>query len=114
MPNFSLQQQPQYPLITIDTDLPICEEQVLSILEYRTGATLCVRSSQGHPKRGGYFFCISKNETKHMINLETIEGIFIDTFSISELIKFINHASGRVFDEGMLSYCQQTVNFRVD
>ena len=42
MPNFSLQQQPQYPLITIDTDLPICEEQVLSILEYRTGATLCV------------------------------------------------------------------------
>lgn len=49
-----------------------------------------------------------------MINLETIEGVFIDTFSISALIKFINHASGRVFDQGMLSYCQQTVNFRVD
>lgn len=114
MPNFSLQQQPQYPLVTIDTDLPVSEEQVLNSLKGRTGATLCIRSSQGHPKRGGYFFCISKNETEHLINLETIEGVFIGTFSMSSLIRFINHASGRVFDEVMLSYCQQTVNFRVD
>ena len=114
MPSFTLQQQPQYPLVTIDTDLPICEEQVLNILESRTGATLCVRSSQGHPKRGGYFFCISKGESEHLIKLETIEGVFIDTFSIPSLIKFINHASGRLFDEEMLSYCQQTVNFRAD
>lgn len=62
MPNFSLQQQPQYPIVTIDTDLPICEEQVENILEHKTGVTLCVRSSQGHPKRGGYFFAFPKTK----------------------------------------------------
>lgn len=112
MPNFSLQQQPQYPLVIIDSDKPISIEQLADCFANRNCITLCMRSEEGHSQRGGYFFCISKNIGR--FSLETIEGVFVDSFFIDTLVKFINHASGRLFDNEMLSYCQNTINFRVD
>lgn len=112
MPNFSLQQQPQYPLFIINSDNPITIQELANCFINTNCITLCVRSEEGHSQRGGYFFCILKNFDT--FSLETIEGIFVDSFSIDMLVRFINHASGRLFDSEMLSYCQNTINFRVD
>ena len=112
MPNFSLQQQPKYPLIIIDSDSPISVEQLISAFADSDSITLCMRSSEGHPKRGGYFFCLTKSADTY--SLETVEGVYIDSFSVDTLARFVNHASGRLFDREMLSYCQNTINFRVD
>lgn len=112
MPNFSLQQQPQHPLCIIDSDNPMTIQGLENCFTNTNCITLCVRSEEGHSQRGGYFFCISKDADR--FNLETIEGVFVDSFSIDRLLKFINHASGRLFDGEMLSYCQNTINFRVD
>ena len=112
MPNFSLQQQPRYPLFIINSDVPITIQQLADCFTSTNGITLCVRSEEGHSQRGGYFFCILK--TIDRFNLETFEGVFVDSFSIDTLVRFINHASGRLFDYEMLSYCQNTINFRVD
>lgn len=112
-PKYSLSQQPRFPVVTIDTDGPISEEQIAGLLARGPGATVCVRSARGHANRGGYFFSVWKqDETAYL--LETIEGTPAATFSLSGLVRFINHASGRRFDAEMLDYCQNVINFRGD
>ena len=74
MPNFNLNQQPRYPIVTKDTDIALTNEQVISLFSDRNSITLCVRSSSGHPNRGGYYFCIHKI-SNHLFQLETMEGI---------------------------------------
>ena len=112
MPNFDLLQQPQYPIITIDSDSILTANQVSNLFSDSSSVTLCVRSSSGHPNRGGYFFCIKKNADAYQ--LETIEGVFVDNFDLNTLLRFINHASGRKFDSELLDYCQNSINFRND
>lgn len=113
MPNFDLSNQPQYPLVTIDTDDAIENNQISSLFNNQNGVTLCVRSATGHPNRGGYFFCISKTNNNNF-NLETIEGVYVDCFTLESLVKFINHSSGKKFDPDLLDYCQNSINFRND
>lgn len=113
MPNFDLNQQPQYPIVTIDTDIALTKDQILSLFTNRDSIMLCVRSSAGHPDRGGYYFCIHKT-TNNLFQLETIEGIFVDSFNLDTLVDFINHASGRKFNSELLDYCQNSINFRTD
>lgn len=60
MPNFNLSQQPQYPIVTKDTDIALTNDQIQSLFCNKDSITLCVRSSSGHPNRGGYYFCIHK------------------------------------------------------
>jgi hypothetical protein len=113
MPNFNLSQQPHYPIKTIDTDEPILSSQLIPLFTNDNGITLCVRSKSGHPQRGGYFFCITK-ESEDLYILETIEGVEVDTFDLPSLISFINHASGKKFNAQLLDYCQNSINFRND
>ena len=113
MPNFNLQQQPHYPIKTIDTDEVIKSTQLTSLFANDEGITLCVRSEKGHENRGGYYFCILKQSEESYL-LETIEGVEIDTFDLSTLVAFINHASGKKFNEELLDYCQNSINFRND
>ena len=113
MPNFNLLFQPKYGVMTIDTDDPISQEQLMDILNRQNGVTLCVRSRLGHPNRGGYFFCLSYTENREIM-LETMEQVFVDTFSIPDCIRFINHACGLRFDREMQLYCQNNINFRDD
>lgn len=113
MPNFDLTQQPQYPIKTLDTDNVIQSSQVASLLSEYHQITLCVRSENGHPNRGGYYFCISKKGT-NTYDLETIEGVYVDTFSLNNLTTLINHASGKMFNQQILDYCQNNINFRTD
>ena len=108
MPNFNLSQQPQYPIVTKDTDIALTNDQIQSLFCNEDSITLCVRSSSGHPNRGGYYFCIHKNND-NSFQLETIDDFDLDT-----LVNFINHASGRKFNSELLDYCQNSINFRTD
>lgn len=114
MPNFSLKQQPQYPIKVIDTDSPISLEQLNNAFDGLDAITLIVRSEHGHPNRGGHFFCISNNHHTGEMCLETIEGDDVDIFDPEHIIRFINHAAGLLFDREMLTYCQNSINFRTD
>lgn len=113
MSQFDLTKQPKYNIITIDTDKSISQEQLMEILNRQNGVTLCVRSRLGHPKRGGHFFCLFYNENQEII-LETMEQVYVDTFSVPDCIRFINHACGLQFDQDMQLYCQNSLNFRDD
>ena len=113
MPNFDLARQPQYPIKTLDTDNEISSSQISSILSDSHQITLCVRSEKGHPNRGGYYSCISEKSI-NTYDLETIEGVYVDTFSLDDLTTLINHASGKKFNRHMLDYCQNSINFRTD
>ena len=113
MPNFDLINQPRYQIITHDSNDALTADLLKDYLSRSDGITLCIRSEAGHPDRGGYFFCISK-KGDNMYELETIEGVHVDTFSEERLLTLINHASGRVFDSEMLDYCQNSINFRTD
>lgn len=113
MPNFDMIKQPRFPLITVDTNTPINQEQFSNLFNTNDGITLCIRSETGHDNRGGYFFCIQKIND-NSFSLETMEQVIIRDFSREDMIKFINHTSGLCFDETILQYCQNEVNFRAD
>ena len=113
MPNFDLQQQPQFPVVTLDTDSPIDENIINNYLSRNKDVTICVRSETGHENRGGYFFTLRKSDD-NLIILESIEGEYIDTLSLEKTVNFINHSTGLKFDKKMLEYCQNKINFRND
>lgn len=114
MPNFDLKQQPKYPIKVIDTNSPISLEQLNNAFDGLKAITLCIRAENGHPNRGGHFFCIHNNRHAEEMYLETIEGDNVDMFAPEQLIRLINHASGLLFDREMLIYCQNSINFRTD
>lgn len=119
MPSFDLARQPRFSVRTIDTDLPLTENQLNELLNHNQGITLCVRSAVGHENRGGYFFCIQKFDSGNIL-LETIEGDQVEgdqvdkTFSPLLMLRLINHVCGLQFDNEMLLYCQNQLNFRSD
>ena len=114
MPDFRLTRQPQYPIQTLDTDSPITPDQIRGLWNASPAVTLCVRSATGHKDRGGSFFCLRRQPDADAVSLETMEGIAVDSFSLEDLTRFINHAAGLKFDPEMLAYCQNSVNFRAD
>ena len=114
MPNFKLKNQPKYTLVTIDTDIEIDKSKLSEILSKEQGINLCIRSKTGHEKRGGYFFCIEKIDNNHFKLLSIESDIIVENINIDTLIKLINHASGLAFDQEMLHFCQNEINFRTD
>lgn len=114
MPKFDLIQQPRFPLQIINTDAPITINQLQDLFVEHAGIMLCVRSLTGHEQRGGYFFCISYNQTDNQYELETVEGIHVARFLENEIVTFINHVSGLQFNNDMLLFCQNNINFRHD
>lgn len=106
--------QPRFKIEKVDTASPLSESQLSRLLEGKVGITLLVRSADGEKKRGGYFFCIAKNDNEGF-SLETMEQVRIDAiFTLGELTRFVNHAAGLKFDEEMLQHCQSHINFRTD
>lgn len=113
MSKFSLKHQPQYPIVTQDTDEALTNDQVMSLFTDKDDIMLCVRSGSGALNRGGYYFCIHKTGN-NSFQLETIEKDSVDCFDLDNLVNFINHASGRKFNSDLLDYCQNHINFRND
>ena len=103
-----------FTLHTIDTDSEILQTELESIFSIYPQVSLCVRSQTGHPDRGGYFFHFEINPADNTVILYDITHTKIDTLSLENAVRFLNHASGRKYDEEMLRYCQSYVNFKQD
>lgn len=101
-----------YPVQVIDTDTPLDAVQLLSCLGDAPGVSLCVRSAQGPQRRGGYFFHFARAGEQFL--LSDFENNPVGPLEPTELVRFINHVSGRLFDPEMLHFCQSVVNFRQD
>ena len=114
MPNFVLKEQPKYPLVSIETDTAIPELRISNLLKEKQGITLCVRSKKGNKKRGGYFFCVEKINIDSFRLLTMESTVITDNINLNKLTKLVNHVSGLAFDEAMLLYCQNEINFRED
>lgn len=106
---------PYPPLICIQSDEPVTWERLFELVgeRLREGVSICIQSERGVEKRGGFFFHV-----KH-----TDEGYSFCTFDRTEVVllsnetecmTFINHVSGRMYDEEMWRLCNSQVNFRSD
>lgn len=103
---------PKFPIETIDTNEPICINDLTSRL-VNNGTTLLVRSENGHPNRGGYYFQI-ESLPSGLIRFFTFDQKDYFDLSLARAVEFINHCSGLMFSEEMLRYCQNTVDLRND
>lgn len=103
---------PPFPLQTLELDRPITLDDILKKLLKSPAVSLCIRSSAGHQNRGGYFFHIEKASPNYRI--VDFKKNLIGILPPEKLVRFVNHVSGRRFDEEMLLYCQAIVNFKQD
>lgn len=109
-----------YEIILIDSDSLITIEDVENTLANRKSVTLCIRTKTGDPNRGGYFVSgIIDNKTFSLRNFDGKELTSssereIALLSFDELVRFINHVSGRQYDEEMYELCSNHLNFRSD
>lgn len=106
--------QSPYPISLCDGDLPLTQPGVSRILtDHRQGTSLLIRSSNGPANRGGYYFHVClRNDGR--VTLKDFSGVVISEMSIDELTRFINHATGRIFDEEMFQLSVSHINFRQD
>lgn len=104
-----------FPLRIIDTDRPVALGDLSKLVQSLKGAvTLCIRSEKGHAERGGYFFHIQSVPGQANFEIVDFGKTAICQLDGGQLVRFVNHVSGRQFDEEMLTFCQQTVNLRKD
>jgi hypothetical protein len=107
------------PLVTINTNEPLTVDKVIIILKsHLDGVSICIRSAEGHPDRGGYFFHIrAKDKTITPLTqceIYNFEKISVSKLKLSELTDFINHCSGLQFSKTAFHLCQSVINFRLD
>ncbi|OBQ20097.1 MAG: hypothetical protein AN488_13505 [Anabaena sp. WA113] len=104
------------PLVKIDVNEPLSVDEVTKILKSRDeGISICVRSQEGHPDRGGYFFHIlPKDKNITQCEIYNFEKISVSKLELSELTDFINHCSGLQFSKTAFHLCQSVINFRLD
>ena len=116
MPKKKFEGIPFPPIVRIDTDTPVVINQLADIFKERpNGVTLCIRSAEGHPHRGGYFFHILPIDNDlSKCELYNFEKMLVATLPVEQMTLFINHCSGLDFNEWAFQFCQSVVNFRLD
>ena len=118
MPKNLLNGLPFPPLLILDQDAPIREEQIRKLFESgreNNGISILVRNESGHQDRGGYYFHIKKNSNKvKEYFLYDFEKSKVSSLHESDLILLINHCSGREFSPKSYSVCQNEINLRND
>ena len=105
--------QPPFELCVIDSDEPLTQRDIIRSLDPSGSVSLCIRSGQGHERRGGYFFHLRQDQNQRFV-INDFAGKAIDSVDLEFLTRFVNHVSARVFDREMLAYCQRTVNLSQD
>ncbi len=118
MPRNPLAGLPFPPLTLLDQDVPIEPRQIHDLLRDRgpgNGVTVLVRSENGHPNQGGYFFHFKKSaEPNESYELYDFQKRHVASMNEEELILLINHCSGRGFSETSYVVCQNDINLRDD
>lgn len=104
------------PLVLFDDDRLFTTDDLRRIVELRReGVSVCVRYPKGPEKRGGYFFHFrSLPDGGNSLMLFDFEKRELETFSTEQLVRFINHCTGRKFDEESFILCQTVLNFLKD
>lgn len=102
-----------FRVCTLDSDGLITRGELVGLLDDNEGSvTLCLRSAAGHGRRGGYFFHLKRTANPEEIELYDFGRTLIGAYDLDTMVSFVNHASGRRFDEKMLAKCLTEINFR--
>lgn len=113
----TLLKDPLFPIKTVDTDIPLTEAKLNGLLK-EPGITLLIRSSEGDPRRGGYYFQIEVNGEQYILHpfVKAKDGTPTDVYNLSfdELLKLVNHMSGRAFDEDSLTFVREVIDMPSD
>ena len=116
MPRNALGHLPFPPLQLIDSLEAFDVAKLHELASARpNGTSLCLRYSTGEPNRGGYFFHFKPvSDCDCSFMLYDFEGKQIHAFSASALVAFVNHCTGKAFDEPSFALCQNYINFTRD
>jgi hypothetical protein len=104
------------PVVTIDKDAPLTVADLKTAFDQRDGGvSICVRYASGHEKRGGYFFHIQPLANgQELYSLFDFEKRHLVDLEFDALLRFINHLTGRVFDQATFDLCATELNFLTD
>ena len=103
------------PVRLIDQDAPVTAAQLDEILQHAgAGVSLCVRYGKGHSNRGGYFFHARPSDDHRGWTLLDFERHAIAIVEADFLRRFINHCTGREFDNECFEFARNVVNLRSD
>lgn len=104
------------PVLVFDENRDFTVKDLRRITHTRAlGASLCIRYSGGPAQRGGYFFHFAPSTTNAKeFDLYDFERRRVKSFTADSLVAFINHCTGRVFDEPSFNLCQTELNFLKD
>jgi hypothetical protein len=106
---------PFSPVYVIDQDAPLTAVQLARILNERpAGISFCVRYEAGPEGRGGYFFHVQRTGQEHEWTLFDFEKHPIAEMGEDFLCRFVNHCSGRIFDEDCFDFARNKINLRSD
>ena len=104
------------PVLLFDENRDFTLDDLLRVTTERPrGASLCIRYPEGPAKRGGYFFHFAPSPVRaDEFAVYDFEKRLVNTFSAASLVAFINHCTGRKFDERSFILCQTELNFLKD
>jgi hypothetical protein len=110
--NDTMAKNPSFPPpfgipIPVDSDGPLMLALLKKLCQSKPqGFTLRLRTAQGNERRGGYLFHLRRDGEKWSI-LDYRSRVVWQFPTIPELLRFINHTSGRHFDLEMLKVCEE-------
>jgi len=114
MPRNFIGDPPFAPIVFFDHDRVFTNQDLAEfVVERPEGISICIRYPAGPANRGGYFFHFRRAGNDEFV-LYDFERRFVKTFSAARLVAFINHCTGRVFDESSFVLCQTELNFLQD
>jgi hypothetical protein len=115
MPRNLIGDPPFPPVILFNESRAFTTDDLLRIAGSRPrGATICIRYPEGPEKRGGYFFHFAPQGATGDFALYDFEKRPVAVFPADALVAFINHCTGKVFDEASFILCQTELNFLKD
>ena len=115
MPRNVIGNAPFPPVLLFDENRDFTVDDLSRIARNRPqGASICIRYPEGPPNRGGYFFHFAPGATPDELNVYNFEKRLVATFRAGALVAFINHCTGRKFDEASFTLCQTELNFLKD
>ena len=104
---------PYPPLVIVACNGPLSDRRLgVLVADRPKGLSICLQTEDGHPQRGGFFFHIAKSTNGFVFR--TFDREDVARFdSLAHCVRFINHVSGREYDEAMWRLSQK-VNLRTD
>lgn len=105
---------PYPPLVLIQSDEPLTWDELLPRIGQHldAGVSICLQAETGHDNRGGYFFHVKRTTQGYMFRTFDRQKV-LALRKEEEVVAFINHVSGRKYDQQMWMQ-SQLVNLRTD